>query len=197
MNCKLLKFDPFTYKIILIMKKILASIATVVALTGFAAGSHAAGDNTGAGGSSTAANYNSVHSGGVSATCSLKVDDGALPTNAGLVSNLVSSVNGKIATVCNNATSKLDVTIDASAAPGNALAAALAGYNQEFFLTNGIGAYPAPNTGFLTSLTQNNLSNGYSSTASTVDVGAKVSVGSGFNLPAGAYTVNVKATVTP
>jgi hypothetical protein len=182
------------------MKKILASIATVVALTGFAAGAHAAGDNTGAGGSSAAADFNSVHSGSVSATCSLKVDDGALPTAAGLVSSLTSTTKGKIATVCNNATSKLDVTIDNSvaAAAGNALAAPLTGYAQSFELSGGTGAYSAIVPSFTVGpLAQSNLSNAYSATASTVDVAAKVAVDSTLILPAGAYTVNVKATVTP
>ncbi len=180
------------------MKKILASIATVVALTGLAAGAHAAGDNTAAGGSSTAADFNSEHTGSVTPTCSLKVDNGALPATAGLVSSLTSTTKGKIATVCNSATSNLAVSIDSTTpAAGNVLAATLTGYLESFELTGGTGPYAAIPAGFITTSTTSDLTNGYSATAATVDVAAKVAVGSTFNLPAGAYIVKVKATVTP
>lgn len=183
------------------MKKILASVATVVALTGFASAAHAAGDNTGTGGSSAAVTFDSVHSGSVAATCSLKVDDGVLNTSgAGLVSSLTSATKGKISTVCNSATSNLVVTIDpmASAASGDVIAAGITGYARTFELSGGSGAYASGLTGgFVTTDGKTNLTNGYSATASAVDVTAKVAVSNTFVLPAGNYTVNVKATVTP
>lgn len=179
-----------------IMKKILASVAALAAVTGFASNAFAAGDNSPSG-SSSAASYTSDHTGSVTPTCSLKVTDGALPT-VGLSSSLTSSTNGSIETVCNSMASTLAVSIDnTSPNTGNLLAAGVSGYAQTFQLSSGSGAYSTIPAGFVTTYNQTDLSNGYSAIPSTVAVTAKVAVGSGFNLPGGAYTVKVKATVTP
>ncbi len=182
------------------MKKILASVATFAAVvTGFATSVYAAGTNSGTGGSSAAADFNSVHTGSVSPTCSLDVTDGALPTASGLVSSLTTPAasKGKISTVCNSTTSTLAVTVET---PGtsNLAAAAIGGYSETFELTGGTGAYSSGlTTGFGTTYNKTDLSNNYSSGASTVDVTAKVAVASANILPSGNYTVKVKATVTP
>jgi hypothetical protein len=179
------------------MKKILASLAAAVAVTGFASGAYA-----GSGGVqtvTTGTSYNSEHSGTVNATCTINVTDGAF-TNAGLVSSLTSTTLGKISTVCNNSASSLAVILDTGVQPSqltNAVATAI-GFAETFQLTNGNGAYPTtPMSAFGTTYNKIDLSNGFSTTASNMDVTAKVAVNSGYNLPSGTYTVKVKATVTP
>ena len=176
------------------MRKIFASFITFIALSSLASVAHANGDNTGAGGSASAASFNSVHSGAVIATCSLKVDDGTLPSNQDLVivNNLTSSVLGKISTVCNSAGSKLSVGFDTGSAP------AQPGYLEFFKLNAGTGAYSANNmSGFGTTYSKSNLTNGYSNTPSTLDVTARAIVPAAQVLTAGTYTIKVKATVTP
>ncbi len=176
------------------MNKILASLITISTIAGLASAAHAGGGNA-PGGSSSAASFTSSHSGSVSGTCSLAVTDGVMPINQGFVSSLTSTTKGSIATVCNTTSSNIAVTLD----PG--LSPAQPGYVEEFQLDGGTGAYPAnasggfQPTGYTYSLTD--LSNGFSGIASTMDVTARGSVPTPQLLAAGAYTINVKATVTP
>jgi hypothetical protein len=174
------------------MRKNFASFITFMALSSLASVAHANGDNTGAGGSASAASFNSVHSGAVIATCSLKVDDGALPNNQDLVNNLTSSTLGKISTVCNSVGSNLSVSFDTGSAP------AQPNYSEFFKLNAGTGAYSANNmSGFGITYSQSNLTNGYSNTPSTLDVTARAIVPAAQVLAAGTYTIKVKATITP
>ena len=174
------------------MRKIFASFVTFIALSSLASGAHAGDDNTGAGGSASAASFNSVHSGGVIATCSLKVDDGELPNNQDLVNNLTSSALGKISTVCNNAGSNLSVSLVTSTAP------AQPNYQELFKLNAGTGAYPAAAmSSFGTTYSKTNLTNGYSNTPSTLAVTARAIVPLTQVPASGTYTIKVKATVTP
>jgi hypothetical protein len=176
------------------MKKILASVAAIATLTGFASSAHA-----GSGGVQTITGltpYTSVHTGSVTATCDVEVKDGALPTGQGLINNMISNTKGLISTVCNNAGSNLAVALGTTGT--TAPVSGIAGYAETFKLDNANGAYTGTAmTAFGTSYTKTDLSNAYSATASTLDVTAKVGVPSGSNLPSGSYTVNVVATVTP
>ncbi len=166
--------------------------AIFIALSSIATGAQANGDNTGSGGSSAAESFNSVHSGAVIATCSLKVEDGALPNNQDLVNNLTSSTLGKISTVCNSAGSNLLVNLDTGVAPTQP------NYQELFKLNAGTGAYPvAAMSGFGSTYSKANLTNGYSNTPSTLAVTARAIVPTTQVLAAGTYTIKVKATVTP
>jgi hypothetical protein len=174
------------------MRRIFASFITFIALSSLASGAHANGDNTGAGGSSSAASFNSVHSGGVIATCSLKVEDGELPNNQDLVNSLTSSTLGKISTICNSAGSNLSVSLDTGVAPTQL------NYSELFKLNAGTGAYPvAAMSSFGTTYSKTNLTNGYSNTPSTLAVTARAIVPTTQVLASGTYTIKVKATVTP
>lgn len=176
------------------MKKFIAVIAAVASVAASTSIANASGTNA-PGGATAAANFNSVFTGSVAGTCSLTVTDGTLPANQGFVSSLttVAGSEGKIATVCNTTTSKLDVSLAAGTAPTTQT-----GYVQQYSLTSGTGAYAATNIPFTAAATTvNNLSNGFSSTPSEVLVSAKGSVPTTQVLQAGTYTINVTATVTP
>lgn len=174
------------------MRKFFASFITTIVLSSLASATYASGDNTGSGGSSAAASFNSVHSGSVIATCSLKVEDGALPSNQDLVNSLTSSTLGKISTVCNNTGSKLSVSLDTGSAPTQP------NYSQFFRLNGGTGAYSGFNmSSFATTYTRDDLTNGYSKTPSTLDVIARAFVPTTQVLTAGTYIIKVKATVAP
>ena len=177
------------------MKKILASVAALAALTGFAGSAHAGGTNVPTGGSTSPATFTSNHSGSVAGTCSLAVTDGVLPTNQGFVSSLTSTTPGKISTVCNTTASTIAVSINT----GTSVAPPQPNYTSSYRLSAGTGAYPAaPTAGFVTtSYNQTDLSNGFSSVASTMDVTAKASVPPSQLLTAGAYSIDVDVTVTP
>lgn len=197
MNCKLLKFTTFTHKIIPIMKKILASIAAIATLTGFASSAHAGGTNA-PGGSTGSATFTSSHAGSVSGTCSLAVTDGVLPLNQGFVSSLTSTTDGTISTVCNTTTSNIKVGINT----GTSSAPSQTGYTQAFKLTAGTGAYPTAPTGgaFVASpatYTKTDLSNGLSATPSTMSITAQASVPTTQLLAAGSYSIDVDVTVVP
>jgi hypothetical protein len=174
------------------MRKILASIATILVFNSLAGVALAGSIGTQT--ISTPTGYDSVHSGTVTATCTVNVKDGELPTDQELVTNLVTigSNRGKISTVCNNASSSLLVTLATGSAP------AQPNYSEDFKLINGTGAYPvAPMSGYGTTYSKLNLINGYSNTPSTLEVVARAKVLAGYYLAPGTYTVKVKATVTP
>ncbi len=195
MNCKLLKFTTFTHEIILIMKKILASIVALTAVTGFASVAHAGGTATSTT-VGTPASETSVHAGSAGANCSITVVDGALPNATALVTNLTSTTLGKISTTCNTATSTLTVGLS-TPIPGVDDPNAGQTLTRTFDLSNGNGAYAGVATGFVTTYNKVNVSNGFSATASDLDVTAKIEAPTGANLAAGPYIAKVLATVTP
>jgi hypothetical protein len=168
------------------MKIFLASLITVAAVAIFASTAHA---DTGT----------STHTGDVAGTCTLDVTDGALPTDQGLVTQLSTPTGdrGTISTVCNTTGSNIIVSLGVGSHPVQA------GYYERFKLTNGNGAYlstaaPYPSSGFTAvSYTKSDLSNGFSSTASTMKVSAQAGVPSGRYLAAGDYTVVLDVSVTP
>jgi hypothetical protein len=172
------------------MGKTLSSLIAVSALAGLATAASAAGNDPGFG---TATGYDSIHTGSVVATCSLDVTDGALPTGQGFVNSLTSTTKGKISTVCNSTGSTLKVEL----APG--VHPVQPNYTERFRLTGGTGVYATGlPTGFIAGpYNRTNLSNGFSSAVSTIDVTARASVPTSQVLAVGTYTVNVKATVTP
>ncbi len=183
------------------MKKIIASVAILAVAAVCAPSAYANGDNSAAGGSTTAASFDSIHTGSVAGTCSLAVTDGVLPTGQGFLSSLTSTTKGKISTVCNTTTSKLETSATGvtTALGGQAVA-------YTYKLDNGNGAYFGVNTvgpgGFtavnpVSAVRKNDLSNGFSSAVSTLDVTAKASVPTSQILAAGNYTVTIVATVTP
>ncbi len=178
------------------MRKIIVSIATILTLSSIASLANANGSNVSGGGSSTSANFNSNHTGTVAATCSLDVLDGTLPVGQDFTSSLITTGTlGKISTVCNSPSSNLSVSIVPGTHPTQP------NYSESFKLTNGTGAYLTSSmTSFLVSpgtYSKTNLANGYSSSASTLNVLAKASVPPSQVLAAGNYIVNVKVTVTP
>jgi hypothetical protein len=171
------------------MKKILSALIVTAVFAGLSSAAHAAGSDPGF---TATTGFDSEHTGSVDATCSLDVLDGALPLNAGFTNSLTSSTLGKISTVCNSDGSKLVVSLGVGSAPTQA------GYTEEYKLDNGGGAYTGVSTGFVSAPTTiNDLSNSYLAAASNVDVTARASVPTGYNLAAGGYTINVTATVTP
>jgi hypothetical protein len=170
------------------MKKILSALIAVSAVAGFAGAANAAGNDPGFGATT---GFDSIHTGDVVATCSLDVTDGALPTSQGFVSSLTSTTTGKISTVCNSTGSTITVTLGTGVAPTQP------NYTQDFKLDNGSGAYNTVSTGFISAYNQTDLSNGFSSVASNLDITARASVPTSQVLAAGTYTVVVNATVTP
>ncbi len=179
------------------MKKFIASVAVLAIAAVCAPSAYAAGDNATAGGSTTAASFDSIHTGSVAGTCSLTVTDGALPTGQGFVPSLTSTTKGKISTVCNTTTSKLETS-----ATGVTTALGGQAATYKYNLNNGSGAYSAVNTGLVAvnavpAVVVSNLSNGMSSSVSNLDVTAEVAAPATQNLAAGNYTVTVTATVTP
>jgi uncharacterized low-complexity protein len=181
------------------MKRILASVAAVAAITGFAATANAQAQSS---------DVTVTQTGIVSGTCTIKkTADGSLPS-AGLVNSISSSTPGKIETVCNTMISKLTVALDPST-PASVILEAGRGeapmtITRKFNLTNGTQAYAATGSaGFTepgfgnTSKTYTNLSNNYVATPSSLDVLARVEVSTGKILPAGGYPVKVVFTVTP
>jgi hypothetical protein len=181
------------------MKKfiaVIAAVASVAASTSIASAAPLVQTNA-PGGSTSAANFSASFNGNVSGTCALTVTDGTLPTNQGFTSSLTTVAGGEgiIETVCNTTTSNLVVALDTGSTP--TIPAALS-YAEQYSLSGGTGAYAATNVAFTAApTTVNDLSNGFSATASKVLVAAKGAVLSGNNLPAGSYLIKVKATVTP
>jgi hypothetical protein len=145
----------------------------------------------------------SVHTGAVTGLCELKVLDGTLPSStAALSPTITSALLGSIETKCNTATAQLVVDLDSHVSgtddPGFQTVA------RSFELTVPTLAYAAAYTGGgaiggyqTTAQTFATLNHGYSTTASTLKVGAKVDAPALQNLAAGGYTVRVKATLTP
>lgn len=126
----------------------------------------------------------SVHSGSIVETCSLAIEQD-------LVSNLALAT-GKISTVCNTPSSTLIIRLD----DGSALAQS--NDTKLFYLFGGTGAYAdVPNTSVFvaTPVTTINLSNGFSTTPSTISVQTK-SVASTSSL-ASTDTIKINATITP
>jgi hypothetical protein len=171
------------------MKKILASVATVVAVAGFA--TQAFADTI-------------TQSTTLAATCTISVLNGSLPAGTGFDNSIQSDNNGEIKTKCSSAGSKLDVKLDAHVAgiddPN------LQAITREFNLVNGAGAYSAGGSaGFVTPgfaaapLQYTNLTNGYVNVFSTLKVKTKVIAPATQFLAASTipYTVRVIASVTP
>jgi hypothetical protein len=175
------------------MRIFFASFVTLITLSSIANVAYANGDNSGTGGSSSSTSFTSNHTGFVIPTCSLKVDDGVLPENQDLVSNLTSSTKGKISTICNSAGSSLSVSLDTGAVP------AQPNLSQLFKLNGGTGAYSGFNmANFGTTYSKSNLTTSvYSNNPSTLDVIARAIVPNSQVLAAGNYLIRVKATVTP
>jgi hypothetical protein len=164
------------------MKKILASLIALSTIVGFAS-------------AASAQTATSVHSGSVTATCTITSTAGTF-ANPGL-SNAMTSTGESFSTVCNSAGSKVDLTKSAeSLAGGDAAVVAAAG------VTSTIGAVTAGSNGAYSGITggattKADLSNGYSSTLSLLNVAATATAGSDKYLPSGAYSVTILATVTP
>jgi hypothetical protein len=138
--------------------------------------------------------------GTVKGDCTInKVTDGALPTSAGFVNAIESSTPGKISTLCNTKLSNLTVKLESLAT--ETVASTGQAITRSYKLDGGTGAYASGfnQTSFGTVDTSKaDISNNFSSTASTFDVRTKVAAAAGQNLAAGPeYKVKVKATVTP
>jgi hypothetical protein len=182
------------------MKKTLASLILASTVAGFASSAEARLSPTR---SSTPQTGTSVHTGAVTGLCELKVTDGTLPSSTALLSpTITSALLGKIETKCNTATAQLVVDLDThyygTDDPG------VQTITRSFQLTAPVGAYNAAYTGGGVIGSYQNaaqtfatLNHGYSTTASTLKVGAKIDAPSLQNLAAGGYTVRVKATLTP
>jgi hypothetical protein len=197
MNHKLLKFATLYSKIILTMKKILASIVALTAVTGFAGVAHAGGTATSTV-VGTPASQTSIHSGSAAVNCTIVVADGSLPNATTLVNDLTSPTAANISTVCNTATSTLTVglaaTIPGTDDPGTAQTPSLI---RTFNLVGVDGAYAGVNTGFVNTYNQTPVHNGFSSATSNVGVIAKIAAPTGQNLAAGPYIAKILATLTP
>jgi hypothetical protein len=176
------------------MKKILFSATVVSAVLGLTTHAYANGTSNGF---TSSTSFSSLHSGSVNSTCSLTVTDGALPVNQGFTSTLTTpnTNKGKISTICNSSNSSIKVEIDSVAS----IHPTQPNYNEDFELSGGTGAYSAGlPVGFgQTPYLKTNLTNGFSTTASTIDVRARARVPLNQYLSAGNYTVSIKATVTP
>jgi hypothetical protein len=172
------------------MRKILSALIAAFAVAGFTSSASAAGNDPGFG---TATDFDSIHTGDVVATCSLDVTDGALPTGQGFVNSLTSTTKGKISTVCNSVGSTLKVELVPGVHPTQP------NYTERFRLNGGTGAYATGlPSGFIAGpYNKTNLSNGFSSAISKIDVTARASVPTSQVLAVGTYTINVRATVTP
>lgn len=185
------------------MKKILASVVAVAAVTGFASVAHAAGTSSPTTVGTASAPVTSVHTGTVPVQCTIAVTDGTLAQTAAN-SNIIdsSALPGLITTKCNTSTSKLDLSLGAVVEPGNTPA----DYTQAYKLEGGTNAYAAAGSGVYTiaagtytsaANTVTNLSHGFVNADSTVQVVAKGEVPTTKQLAAGTYTITVNATITP
>lgn len=165
------------------MKKIIASLVALSAVAGFASAA-----------SAQTAPATSVHTGSVTPTCTLVAAPGTFPTTG--LSNMMTSTGGSFSTVCNTTASTL--TLSAGATATLPAGSATAGVTTSFDVAPGnTGAYSSVAAG---TTVVNDLSNSFSSTASVLNVAAKVAATTGKNLPSsgtGGYVVNILATVTP
>jgi hypothetical protein len=190
------------------MKKILASIVALTAVTGFASVAHAAGGPEGSATLNTpSADVTSVHGGNVLVQCTIKATDGILlQTSPNVIDS--SGTPGVITTKCNTTTSKLITTLTASTQP-TVVNPAANNYAPSYKLNGGTGAYAAAGSGVYStaantyvpsvggSITVTDIANGLVNADSTVNVVARGEVDAGKQLVAGAYKITVTNTVTP
>jgi hypothetical protein len=182
------------------MKKILSSLIAATAVVGFASAASASQPPTT---SAIAQSGTSIHTGAVTALCELQVLDGTLPSSTtALVTQLTSASKGKILTRCNKEgvtlSVKLDTHVSGTDDPGFQTLV------RQFELSGGTLAYAAvvPNPYPASTVaspveTFTGVNHAYSTTASTLNIEARVIAPTGQNLAAGGYTVRAVATLTP
>lgn len=193
------------------MKKILASIVALAAVTGFASVAHAAGgpeESTTLNVASTG--VTSVHGGTIAVKCTISSTDGTLAATAN--SNVMdsSASPGVITTKCNTTTSKLSTELTSFLEPTvpNPVPNA---YTVSYKLNAGTKAYnfgglnagipTVANNTYVTGLNQtivvDNIGFGLLDQDSTVNVVARGRVNPNAQLIAGDYEIIVTNTVTP
>jgi hypothetical protein len=193
------------------MKKILASIVALTAVTGFAGIAHAGGNSSSTAVGTASTGVTSVHGGTVAVQCTISAVDGTLAQNAANL-NIIdsSSAPGTITTKCNTTTSKLSTELTSSSEPAAANPAANA-YTVGYKLKGGSKAYNfgalnagiptvANNTyttGLNSTIVVNDIGYGLLDQFSTVNVIAQGKVNPNAQLVAGAYEIIVTNTVTP
>jgi hypothetical protein len=188
------------------MKKILASIIALTAVTGFASVAHAGGSSSSTTVGTASGGATSIHGGSVLVQCTIEATDGTLTqTNPNVIDS--SAAPGTIKTKCNTTTSKLITTLSSFSEPtipnpaGNA-------YTPEYKLNAGTRAYnpgsanpgvfsTAVNTYVPSTITVNGIGFGLLDQFSTVNVVARGKVNGNAQLVAGAYEIVVTNTVTP
>jgi hypothetical protein len=179
------------------MKKILASLAAAVAVTGFASGAYAQSAPV-------------TSSGTITAACTVSVTDGTLAQTSDRIIDSTAAP-GTIETKCNSTTSKLETNLTSFTEPATANPAANA-YTVEYKLNGGTraynpnsanpasyttGAYNTYATGVGSEIDLSDLSFGLINQSSKVDVVARGRVNNNAQLIAGSYSIVVTTLVTP
>jgi hypothetical protein len=173
------------------MKKILASVAALAAISGFA---------------SAASAQTITQTASVPAVCTVNIADGTFPTNVNFVSVIESDTNAFVETRCSSAASTLTLALDTHVAGTDDPGVLGQTINRQYSLPSGTGAYsptgsaggvtPAGLTTTTTSIL--NLSNAYNAGLSRLNIKLRITPQTaGQFLAAGTYKARVIATVTP
>jgi hypothetical protein len=188
------------------MKKILASIVALTAVTAFAGVAHANGSSSSTTVGTASTGVTSVHGGTVPVQCTISAIDGTLAqTSPNVIDS--SAAPGTITTKCNTTTSKLITTLSSSTEPAIANPVGNS-YTAEYKLNAGTRAYnpgsanpgifsTAVNTYVPSTITVDGIGFGLIDQPSTVNVVARGKVNGNAQLVAGAYEIIVTNTVTP